>query len=72
MTNDEKIYLRVLNDLPFMLEIFRLASNEAGSFTCEMLRERIIQERNSFRLEEDRIKRESEIRVIETLNKDIE
>ena len=72
MTNDEKIYLRVLNDLPFMLGVLTCADNETGSFTCSMLSERILQERNSFRLEEDNKIREAEQRIAETINKDIE
>ena len=65
MSNNEKqIYLRVLADLPFMLEILRSADYQADTFTVEMLRERIVREREAVRLEEDRLQREAAERII--------
>lgn len=62
-----KIYLRVLNDLPFMFATLESCEQQADQFPGEMLRERIIQERNAVRLEEDqeREQREYEARRIE-------
>lgn len=64
MNNNEKTYLRVLADLPFMLEILRSADIQADTFTAEMLRERIIREREAVRLEEDREIRKQNERII--------
>lgn len=57
-------YLRVLNDLPFMFEVFRNTEQQADSFAVEMLRERIICEREAVRLEEDREQRETAEKLI--------
>ena len=50
----DKTYLRVLNDLPFMFEVLRNTEQQADSFAVEMLRLRIIRERETVRLEEER------------------
>ena len=64
MSNNEKqIYLRVLGDVPFMLEIISRCSEQADSFASEMLFERITLERKAFRLEEDRRVRETAERI---------
>lgn len=60
----DKIYLRVLNDLSFMFEVFRNTEQQADTFAVEMLRLRIIREREAVRLEEDRTDREYEARRI--------
>lgn len=60
MNNDEKIYLRVLADLPFMLEILINSEQQADTFASEMLRERILREREAVRLEEDRLHRQTQ------------
>jgi hypothetical protein len=61
----DKVYLRVLNDLPFMFEVLRNTEQQADSFAVEMLRLRIIRERETVRLEEDREQREYQERRIE-------
>lgn len=60
-------YLRVLNDLPFMFEVLRNTEQQADSFAVEMLRLRIIRERETIRLEEEckRIERAEEMIAIE-------
>ena len=56
--NDKEIYLRVLADLPFMLEILKRADEQTDEFTVEMLRQRILLERHTVNVEEDRKQRE--------------
>ena len=63
-TDDKEIYLRVLNDVSFMLEILMRSDNEADTFTVEMLRQRILCERNAFNVEEDRRREEDRQRQI--------
>ena len=58
MKNEQEIYLRVYRDMPFMLEIVSRCSEQADTFTCEMLHQRIVLEREALRLEEDRLQRE--------------
>ena len=65
MNDAQKIYLRVLNDLPFMFQIFGDAEQQADTFTLEMLRQRILHERNSYNVEKDREQREYEARRIQ-------
>ena len=76
MINDKEIYLRVLNDLPFMQEILKCCDEQADEFGFTMLRERINQERISVRVEEDRLQREQQERIRDyekqMMNKDIE
>lgn len=60
-----KIYLRVLNDLPFMFATLESCEQQADQFPGEMLRERIIRERETVRLEEDREQREFEERRLQ-------
>lgn len=55
--NDKEIYLRVLDDLSFMQEIFSCCEFQADEFTASMLRERIHRERETVRLEKDRLLR---------------
>jgi len=57
--NNEQIYLRVLNDLPFMQEILARCEQQADEFPSSMLRDRINLEREALRLEEDRATREA-------------
>ena len=61
--NEKQIYLRVLGDVPFMLEIVSRCGEQADSFAAEMLHERITLEREAFRLEEDRRVRETAERI---------
>lgn len=65
MNDAQKIYLRVLNDLPFMFQIFGDAEQQADTFTLEMLRQRILHERNAYNVEKDREQREYEARRIQ-------
>lgn len=62
--NDDKSYLRVLNDLPFMYEVFRNTEQQADTFAVEMLRLRIIREREAVRLEEERDRIETAEKMI--------
>lgn len=52
---DAEIYLRILADMRFMSEIIEININEADSFSGQMLRERFAIERETIRLEEDRL-----------------
>ena len=61
--NDKEIYLRVLGDMPFMLEIVSRCGQQADSFAAEMLHDRIVLEREAVRLEEDRLQREAQERI---------
>ena len=71
MNNDKEIYLRVLADVSFMLEIIMRADNETDTFAVEMLRQRIIREREADRLETDRANRETQL-MIQQHNLDVE
>ena len=62
---NRKIYLRVLNDLPFMFATLESCEQQADQFPGEMLRERVNREREAVRLEEDREQRELEERRIQ-------
>jgi len=68
VSNDEKeICLRVYRDMQFMLEIIHGCSEQADSFTSEMLFQRIALERNAYNVEQerDRIARAEEMMQIE-------
>ena len=51
---DKEVYLRVYRDMPFMLEIILRCSEQADSFTSEMLFQRITLERNAYNVEQER------------------
>ena len=59
MNDNKEVYLRILHDVRFMSEIFDIIIGEAGSFSCEMLQERIAIERNAIKLEQERSDRET-------------
>jgi hypothetical protein len=61
--NDKKLYLRVLANVSFMLEIIHRCDEQADSFASEMLHQRIVLERETIRLEEDRLQREVAERI---------
>jgi hypothetical protein len=65
MEHDKEIYLRVYRDMPFMLEIILRCGEQADSFASEMLFKRVILERETYRLEEERRRDSDKQRQIE-------
>jgi hypothetical protein len=59
MNDNKEIYLRILADVQFMSEVIEIIIGEAGSFGGQMLQERIAIERETLRLEQERVDRET-------------